>query len=151
MKSLKKKRGFTLIELLVVIAIIGTLATIVMVSLNTARSKARDTRRAADLKSIALALEMYYDANNNVYPATGSLSALVTGNFLATLPTDPKTTTQNYAYAACASNSDYTLGTQLENNNATILANGVVAATCPLTGQTPADCAKASFRYCIEP
>jgi len=53
------KKGFTLIELLVVIAIIGLLATIVMVSLNTARVKARDTKRKAELKQIAMALEMY--------------------------------------------------------------------------------------------
>ena len=46
-------KGFTLIELLVVIAIIGILSSIVMSSLHTALSKARDSRRLSDLKQIA--------------------------------------------------------------------------------------------------
>ena len=57
----QKKEGFTLIELLVVIAIIGLLSTMTIVALNSARSKARDTRRIADMRQLVTAINMYYD------------------------------------------------------------------------------------------
>jgi len=64
------QRGFTLIELLVVIAIIGTLASVVMASLNSAREKSRDTARMSQLREVQKALEIYYLANGS-YPSTG--------------------------------------------------------------------------------
>ena len=75
-KNRTKNKGFTLIELLVVIAIIGVLSSIVLASLNSARKKARDTRRITDLKQIQLALELYFDGQSNQYPAA---SATCTG------------------------------------------------------------------------
>jgi len=66
-----KNQGFTLIELLVVIAIIGLLASIVLVSLQGARAKARDARRMHDLSQIRTALFLYYDAYGN-WIETGS-------------------------------------------------------------------------------
>jgi prepilin-type N-terminal cleavage/methylation domain-containing protein len=63
----KNQSGFTLIELLVVIAIIGLLASVVLVSLNATRVKARDVKRIADTAQLQKALDLYYD-QNNVYP-----------------------------------------------------------------------------------
>ena len=65
------KKGFTLLELLVVIAIIGLLSTIAVTSLNSARGKARDTKRLGDMSSIRTAQEYYYDDND----AYGCLTA----------------------------------------------------------------------------
>jgi prepilin-type N-terminal cleavage/methylation domain-containing protein len=59
----KSLTGFTLIELLVVISVIGLLASVLLVSINGARVKARDTKRVADISQIQKAMELYY-ANN---------------------------------------------------------------------------------------
>ena len=66
--SFKLKSGFTLIELLVVVAIISLLSSVVLASLNSARSKARDAKRKEDLHQIRLALQLYYDAYG-IYPS----------------------------------------------------------------------------------
>ena len=70
--NLRNGKGFTLIELLVVIAIIGTLAAVVLVSLNSARAKSRDAKRIADVRQMMTALELYYN-DQNQYPVSGSL------------------------------------------------------------------------------
>jgi prepilin-type N-terminal cleavage/methylation domain-containing protein len=62
----KISRGFTLIELLVVIAIIGILSSVVLVSLNSARNKGKDSRIISSVQQTRTALEAGY--NGSAYP-----------------------------------------------------------------------------------
>ncbi len=76
MKILNKKgAGFTLIELLVVIAIIGLLSTLAVVALNSARAKARDAKRVADIKQIQTALELYFNDAGGYPIQSGTLGS----------------------------------------------------------------------------
>lgn len=151
----KKSKGFTLIELLVVIAIIGILATIVLVSLNSARQKARDTKRVSDIRQVALALEMYYDDHASTgYPAVtgctaanwtglgGTTGLLTIGGYVPAMPIDPVNSGSNvYMYAGTA--TDYTLRAYLENTANSALNGDIDAATMGCTCTDPA--------YCLQP
>ncbi len=62
--------------ILVGIAVAGILSTVVLVSLNGARLKARDARRKSDIAQIRLALEMFHDKNGG-YPIANSFVELL--------------------------------------------------------------------------
>lgn len=101
------QKGFTLIELLVVIAIIGLLASVVLLSLNSARQKSRDAKRLADMRQLASALELYYNDFSG-YPLTANTAALIP-NYIGALPTAPTpadgtcaATNNTYTYASGA-------------------------------------------------
>jgi type II secretion system protein G len=130
MSQLRVQKGFTLIELLVVIAIIGLLASIVLVSLNSARAKARDAKRMSDLRQIQTAIEMYADDHNGQYPIrsghTNSSGSHTSGwvslesDISPYLDSVPYDTTSGYSYYYDGGESDdvpgYGLMARFENS-----------------------------------
>jgi len=117
----RRREAFTLIELLVVIAIIGLLSTLSVVALNTARARARDAKRVADVKEIQTALEMYYN-DAGQYPAAATHGGPIAAGavtYLAVVPTPP--TPLDYTTTPCNAQPDYTYAPNSNNNSYTVL------------------------------
>jgi len=160
---MNKQKGFTLIELLVVIAIIGLLSTLAVVSLNSARSKARDARRTSDIRQIQTALDMYYN-DAGEYPQTANGDTITLGSatdngsvlcyeaadttpqegfyaattncdttIMSQVPEDPQSA-QSYTYGDnFADASTYSITFTLENDNATWGGNSCTASPGQIT------------------
>ena len=143
-----QKLGFTLVELLVVIAIIGILATVAMVSLNSARIKARDTKRVADIRQIALALEFCYNETQKYipstsFPAAGAPMTCGGNTYITTMPADPKGGDYEYRVDNEANPQKYVLGATLELLTNPALVNSIHGTIFGLDCDTPV--------YCIQP
>jgi len=132
-----------LVELLVVIAIIGVLATLILLQLGVARSKARDAKRIADVNQLRTGIEIYFDDHSGSYPGAALCPVAVGGActipglapnwdgddltpYLSAriLPKDPLTGNQ-YSYAwnptGAVKKSMYSIWTDLEKQNAPAL------------------------------
>jgi Tfp pilus assembly protein PilE len=70
-----------LIELLVVIAIIGILASVVLASLNSARTKGADAAVKSNMANIRAQAELWYDNNSNKYNTGTATTTCSTGVF----------------------------------------------------------------------
>ncbi len=144
---MKSEKGFTLIELLIVIAIVGTLSTVVLASLNTARAKARDSARVSNIKQVQTALSMYHSdagsypisANDGDWagnmteygalPTTGSGGYIpnLAPNYIRELPVDPKQTeSTGYVYKS-------------DGNDYSFVAHGTIEGTPPISLALPSD------------
>jgi len=146
------KKGFTLIELLVVIAIIGILSSVVLVSLNSARNKGKDSRVISSVQQTRTILESNYNgatypdltATSPLYggfvasgnPGSTSLNALITdvnaqGSAFTIVPTGTGAAITAYAiYGKLVSdpNKYFCIDSTGKTNTAASAATG---ATCP--------------------
>lgn len=112
-------------------------------SLEEARIKARDARRAADLAQIRVALELHYDANKNKYPP--SLMSIFQ-DILPMLPRDPL---NNMPYAYYRTSKGYHVGASLELKDDYYLLRDA-DSKAGFNGSDSAGCSGEKDRYCYD-
>lgn len=166
--------GFTVIELLVVVAVIGLLSSVVLISVDNARDKARDARRLQDVKTLFESIQRYHLANNTL-PGDGDTSGvqlssecdsdfkddLVQAGIMNQLPSDPSATDKCsvdggddneffYGWDSVRTGEDYCLSVNnLEGSQATDALIGRFGEIKDTTVGADANIDEADFNICF--
>ena len=128
MKHNRTDRGFTLIELLIVVAIIGIVAAIAVPNLLNAVDRGKQKRSMADLRALAVAIEIY-SIDQGGFPVASdaaSLKAIVDPIFIKHIPMQDG---WNHDFAVDSTGADYTVGSE-GKDGAGGLANCVGSPRC---------------------
>ena len=157
-----RSQGFTLIELLVVIAIIGILSSVVLVSLNQARGKARDAARISAVQQMEKAIELYYFDHGHYPPHSYTMTPHQDGStflecgyqdrwcdledilapYISQLPRDDlgAKTNRRYLYKSNSPHDMYGLSVILENAGGAGASDGGYDDNRYERGQLPGYC-----------
>lgn len=143
--------GFTYIELMVVIGIILLISSVVLINVNTTRSKLRDTQRLNDMSQLQTALEAYR-RDEGTYPAVITPGQALIGpthrvTYLTKVPDDPNSA-QNYTYTPVGSGTytSYSICYSLEKTSGAAVAGWAVATPLRSYAQS---CQCGSGQVCV--
>ncbi len=136
-RASKRRAGFTLIEIMVVITIIGILLGLGLPAIFGALKSAKEQASAANAHNIAIAMFLYANDNNGIYPAeTGTsytaFQVLYSGKYL----TDPANLILPNTTAKSTTPNGDTITLAANNNCWQYVVNG----SGPLTGNDPYSC-----------
>jgi general secretion pathway protein G len=107
----RASKAFTLVEILIVVVILGILAAIVIPQFTNASQDAQIGNVETQLQTIRSQIELYRVRNNGQYPNLGGFSnengwgddtenGMIQGNYLRSVPINPRTGTSTIALGA---------------------------------------------------